>query len=127
MQDETRRPAVSGELDRELRSTLAALQELGPAYEPELAAALNERLQRFRPPTVLTDRRERPVRGLGLPLPLVAAAAVAGAMLLSAAAHTHSASWRYGRYREWQVAPFHRGVVQAPPVPPAPSVPPGTD
>ncbi len=124
MQDSRSRQAVSGELDRELRSTLAALEELGPAYEPELAVALGERLRRLQPPAPPFRRRERPVGGTGLPL--IAALAVAGALLLSGVAHTHSAAWRYGFHRDTRVAPFNGGFMPAQPAPPAPSLPPPT-
>src|SRR5579871_5613643 len=119
-------PAASAGLQGELRSTLAALEELGPAYEPELAASLSERLRSFRPPSVPSRRPDRPMRGLALALPLAVAVAFAGAALTSAAAHTHSADWRYDVHRKWRAVPVSPGTAPNPLLPPSRSVQPGT-
>jgi hypothetical protein len=119
-------PAASAGLQGELRSTLAALEELGPAYEPELAASLSERLRRFRPPPVPSHRPANPMRGLTLALPLAIAVAFAGAALTSVAAHTHPAGWRYDMHRQWRAVPVNPGTGPNPLLPPARSVQPGT-
>lgn len=121
MWDRMRAPGVTGQLERELRSTLAALEELGPAYEADLAAALGERLRSRDRASVMHGGSERRSGERPLIVPLAVAAGIAALGLFAGAARTHSAAWPLRFGREAQAAPGRQSirVAPAPPAPPA--------
>lgn len=125
MNDEMHGRESSSQLGRELRSTLAALDELGPAYEHELAAALDRRLHEL-------DGRyatRRHANGGRAAVPaLVAALVVAGAllaspMLIAHGSSAHAVRKAYIAHAEPWAAPGQWYAVPAPQAPAAPGYP----
>jgi len=108
-------------LGRELRSTLAALDELGPAYEHELTTALRVRLREL--DAAAPARRDRVRR-----LPVAAVAAAVAVALISttalvghsAGAHASASAWKLHR----EAVAGAQIVVPVQPPPPAPPIPP---
>lgn len=129
MATEGRSQTGDEDLELELRSTLATLEELGPAYEHELATTLRERLARFSslPPRAVATERASGVGWFFLPVAVGGLLIVA--MLLSTAMQTYPASSVAGVDREWpyQASADGDAAPLPPAVPAAPSPVPGTN
>ncbi|HZU77200.1 MAG TPA: hypothetical protein VFA70_10580 [Dehalococcoidia bacterium] len=118
---------VSGELERELRSSLAALDELGPAYEQEVAITLRERLRRYDRTPLTLSSNEPAFSWSWLYLPLALAMLLTAAAFMSSAARMRPAPWAVGVHREWRYHPIGGDSAPvAPFAPTAPSAVPGT-
>ena len=120
-----------GALQRELQSSLAALEELGPDYEPELREALLQRLvedrrRRWPPPAPARDASPDPERKLAGAV-LIGAALLVGFSMLAGVQHTsyhrlwqERHAYRMHRYLEQQfVSPPAPAAAPVQPSPPA--------